>query len=128
MVHILTALPYKIPIIATITLHILPTMDVNCYKRLKKEAQNLHKESDDSINLEVNPNDVKSWRAKITGPDGSAYAGYSFNLSISVGDNYPLAPPTMTFLTRIFHPNVHFDTGEICLDILKKVIVVFSIQ
>jgi peroxin-4 len=23
------------------------------------------------------------------------------------------------FVTRIFHPNIHFETGEICLDILK---------
>ena len=24
------------------------------------------------------------------------------------------------FLTKIFHPNVQFDSGELCLDILKK--------
>jgi peroxin-4 len=23
------------------------------------------------------------------------------------------------FVTRIFHPNIHYETGEICLDILK---------
>ena len=30
-----------------------------------------------------------------------------------------LAPPKVSFVTRIFHPNVLFKTGEICLDILK---------
>ncbi|KAH0908668.1 hypothetical protein HID58_031989, partial [Brassica napus] len=29
-------------------------------------------------------------------------------------------PPQVRFLTKIFHPNVHFKTGEICLDILKN--------
>jgi len=29
-------------------------------------------------------------------------------------------PPKVRFRTRIFHPNVHFKTGEICLDILKN--------
>lgn len=30
-----------------------------------------------------------------------------------------MKPPTMHFRTRIFHPNVHWKTGEICLDVLK---------
>ncbi|XP_077210938.1 TOM1-like protein 8 isoform X2 [Tasmannia lanceolata] len=31
-----------------------------------------------------------------------------------------MLPPQVRFLTKIFHPNVHFKTGEICLDILKN--------
>lgn len=30
-----------------------------------------------------------------------------------------MIPPSMTFVTKCFHPNIHFTTGEICLDILK---------
>jgi len=36
-----------------------------------------------------------------------------------VPQNYPIEPPRAQFITRVFHPNVHFKTGEICLDILK---------
>lgn len=32
---------------------------------------------------------------------------------------YPLSPPKVVFLTKVCHPNVHFRTGEICLDLLK---------
>lgn len=28
-------------------------------------------------------------------------------------------PPKMYFKTKIFHPNIHFMTGEVCLDIIK---------
>ena len=28
-------------------------------------------------------------------------------------------PPVLNFITRIFHPNVHFDSGEVCLEVLK---------
>jgi len=45
-------------------------------------------------------------------------SGY-FQLEIDVPPQYPLAPPTVKFVTKIFHPNVHFKTGEICLDLLK---------
>ena len=37
----------------------------------------------------------------------------------SLPESYPLAPPRAAFETKIFHPNVHWKTGEICLDILK---------
>jgi len=30
-----------------------------------------------------------------------------------------MQPPQIWFITKIFHPNVHWSTGELCLDILK---------
>ncbi|KAI8911522.1 ubiquitin-conjugating enzyme/RWD-like protein [Gorgonomyces haynaldii] len=30
-----------------------------------------------------------------------------------------MQPPKVRFKTRIVHPNVDYDTGEICLDLLK---------
>ena len=29
-------------------------------------------------------------------------------------------PPKAYFVSPIFHPNIHFVTGEVCLDILKS--------
>jgi peroxin-4 len=95
-------------------------MNSRCYKRLKKEAQSLKRDSDEFVKLSVSPDSLKEWNAKICGPPGSAYEGFEFDLKIEVGENYPLLPPKLTFETKIFHPNVHFDSGEICLDILKK--------
>ena len=47
-------------------------------------------------------------------------AGGRFKLRIELGPEYPLSPPKVSFLTPMFHPNVDFKTGEICLDILKS--------
>ena len=33
---------------------------------------------------------------------------------------YPLTPPIIYFKTKIFHPNIHLEKGEVCLDILKN--------
>lgn len=43
-----------------------------------------------------------------------------FELSVAAGADYPMRPPKIAFVTPIFHPNVLWRTGEICLDILKQ--------
>ena len=91
-----------------------------CFKRLKKEAANFDKDNLENIQLKVNPNNIRDWRARIAGPQGSYYEGYVFDLKIDIGESYPIFPPKISFITKIFHPNVYFETGEICLDILKK--------
>jgi peroxin-4 len=54
------------------------------------------------------------------GPTGTPFEGGHFHLTLTVPQQYPMAPPTARYNTKIFHPNVHFKTGEICLDILKS--------
>lgn len=44
--------------------------------------------------------------------------GGLWHLRIAIPHNYPLAPPTINFTTRISHPNISFTTGEICLTLL----------
>jgi len=59
------------------------------------------------------------WSAYIAGPPDTPYDGGTFELSIRVQPNYPHYPPAIHFVTKVFHPNIHYKTGEICLDILK---------
>ena len=89
-------------------------------KRLRKELQLLRDEPDPDIALGDVTDDMKKWRTIIKGPEDSPYAGGTFELVIDIGHMYPFAPPNIRFATRVFHPNVHFETGEICLDILKS--------
>jgi len=53
------------------------------------------------------------------GPVGSPYEGGMFNFSISVPHQYPLTPPKLKFLTKIFHPNVD-EEGKVCLALLDE--------
>jgi peroxin-4 len=89
-------------------------------KRLKKEAQQAQSFDDEYIKFLINPSNIREWIGFIKGPQDSAYDGFIFRLLINIDDDYPIAPPKLKFLTKIFHPNVLFSTGEICLDILKK--------
>ncbi|XP_022655200.1 uncharacterized protein LOC111247922 [Varroa destructor] len=58
------------------------------------------------------------WHACIAGPAGSPYEGGLFYLTVSVSCRYPMDPPVVRFLTKIFHPNVSRH-GDIGLDSLQ---------
>jgi ubiquitin-protein ligase len=45
--------------------------------------------------------------------------GGRFNLELFLPDDYPMCPPRIRFLTRIYHPNID-RLGRICLDVLKN--------
>jgi len=93
---------------------------MNSLKRLRKEAQNLEGSRDEDIQLRSVDADLLKWTAVLRGPPETPYAGFLFVVTIDVPETYPLVPPVMKFATKIFHPNVYFETGEICMDILKK--------
>jgi len=58
-----------------------------------------------------------AWKAELTGPSTSPFAGGVFKLDIEVPPEYPFKPPKVKFLTKIYHPNVKSD-GSFCTDIL----------
>jgi ubiquitin-conjugating enzyme E2 A len=59
------------------------------------------------------------WEAIIFGPDDTEWEGAVLKLMIEFPEEYPTKPPSVTFVTRVFHPNVYAN-GNICLDILQK--------
>lgn len=71
-------------------------------KRLRKELQVLLKSPDDAdILLEHNPDNLLQWKAWIRGPVDTPYEGGVFELDIRCGTDYPLAPPSIKFITKV---------------------------
>uniref|UniRef100_A0A674NP00 E2 ubiquitin-conjugating enzyme n=2 Tax=Takifugu rubripes TaxID=31033 RepID=A0A674NP00_TAKRU len=64
-------------------------------------------------------NNIMLWNAVIFGPVGTPFEDGTFKLLIEFSEEYPNKPPTVRFVSRMFHPNVYAD-GSICLDILQN--------
>ncbi|KAF9434496.1 hypothetical protein BGZ76_007917 [Entomortierella beljakovae] len=99
-------------------------MSTAVHRRMLKEYLAIQKNSATRPHLEllepIQEDNLLHWKAILLGTADSAYEGGRFKLDIVIPSSYPIQPPTIHFVTRICHPNVHFKTGEICLDILKS--------
>jgi ubiquitin-conjugating enzyme E2 D/E len=88
-------------------------------KRIQKELQDLRKDAPLNCSAgPISPEDMFRWEGIIVGPDDTPYAGGIFDMKILFPVDYPFKPPTVTFTTKIYHPNIN-QAGGICLDILK---------
>lgn len=67
----------------------------------------------------VDQADLSNWKAFLFGPDDTPYKNGIFEIKINLTSDYPLQPPKVYFKTKIFHPNILWDNGEICLDVIK---------
>jgi peroxin-4 len=85
-----------------------------------KEFKEIKKSPDNNIILSPEENNLHEWGGKLKGPFATPYQDRYFNIFCQISNSYPLSPPEIKFKTKIFHPNIHPQTGEICLDILKS--------
>jgi len=87
-------------------------------RRILKETQRLLSEPAPGISATPYTDNLRYFNVIIQGPSHSAYEGGCFKLELFLPEDYPMAPPKVRFLTRIYHPNID-RLGRICLDILK---------
>jgi len=86
--------------------------------RIQKETQRMLQKPDPGISATPTENNLRYFNVVIAGPQDSAYDGGVYKLELFLPEEYPMTPPKVRFLTKIYHPNVD-RLGRICLDILK---------
>ncbi|KZS89107.1 ubiquitin-conjugating enzyme [Sistotremastrum niveocremeum HHB9708] len=88
-------------------------------KRIIKETERLVNDPAPGISAVPHDDNLRYFDVAITGPEGSPFEGGIFKLELFLPEEYPMSPPKVRFLTKIYHPNID-KLGRICLDILKE--------
>ena len=88
-------------------------LNLGAAKRLRKELQNIERAAmsgnADDKDVYLRPTSLNSllhWTALIRGPEDTPFEGGVFQLTIRCGTDYPLAPPSITFVTKV-RPTIH---------------------
>ena len=64
--------------------------------------------------------EITSWHIHIAGPAGTPYEGGEFVALLDFTDNYPFKCPKVNFVTKVYHPGIKLETGEICMQALQN--------
>merc|ERR1719327_487876 len=65
----------------------------------------------------VNEEDMFLWEVALFGPPDTIYQGGYFKAHIKFPSDYPYNPPSVRFLSKVWHPNV-YENGDLCISIL----------
>ncbi|OAD57598.1 Ubiquitin-conjugating enzyme E2 R1 [Eufriesea mexicana] len=65
----------------------------------------------------VNEDNMFEWEVAIFGPPDTLYQGGYFKAHMKFPTDYPYSPPSIRFMTKVWHPNV-YESGDLCISIL----------
>jgi len=87
---------------------------------LRKQLNELKKNPVEGFSAGLaNDDDIYIWDVLIVGPPDTLYEGGFFKAQLTFPKDYPLRPPKMRFITKIWHPNID-KNGNVCVSILHE--------
>jgi len=93
------------------------TMSRAARMMLEKEFIALSKDETSGFSIGYEDDDMFRWRVVFEGPPDSLYEGGIYNTLLTFPEDFPSNPPSMRFLTEMWHPNIYTD-GNVCISIL----------
>ncbi|XP_022745387.1 ubiquitin-conjugating enzyme E2 2-like isoform X2 [Durio zibethinus] len=94
-------------------------MSTPARKRLMEDFKSLQQDPPAGFSVSPQETNIMLWNAVIFGPDGTPWEGGTFKLTLHFTEDYPNKPPTVRFVSQMFHPNIYAD-GRFCLYILQN--------
>ena len=90
------------------------TNNLITFSSYRQELNVLKRKPIPGCSVEVEEDNILSWRITLDGPPSTPYANGTFHLAFTFTEQYPFKAPSIKFITKIHHPNVKKETGEIC--------------
>ncbi|KAG1782782.1 ubiquitin-conjugating enzyme/RWD-like protein [Suillus placidus] len=87
-------------------------------RRIQKELQDITNRPLDGISVEPEADNLLVWKCSVKGSSDSPYKNGTFHFKIELPMNFPFKAPSVTFLTKIYHPGIN-EEGHICVPILR---------
>lgn len=86
-------------------------------RRLGKELQEIRTQSLKVFrDIQVDEANILVWTGLML-PDTSPYNKGAFKVRLTFPAEFPFKPPKITFLTKIYHPNID-EKGQVCLALI----------
>ncbi|XP_056441288.1 uncharacterized protein LOC130378566 isoform X2 [Gadus chalcogrammus] len=85
-------------------------------KRVLEELRILHCHPHPYFSVFPSDSDFSFWKILMQGPPATPYENGTFKLYCQFGPDYPVKPPTIRFVTAIYHCNIN-SSGRICHNI-----------
>uniref|UniRef100_A0A1B6M388 Ubiquitin-conjugating enzyme E2-18 kDa n=1 Tax=Graphocephala atropunctata TaxID=36148 RepID=A0A1B6M388_9HEMI len=92
-------------------------MSVANLHRIQKELSQIRNSNDKFKNVQVEDSDMFVWNGVLY-PINPPYNRGAFKIKMVFPKEYPFKPPTLQFITKIYHPNIDED-GAVCLSIVN---------
>jgi len=86
-------------------------------KLLQNQFKKIQSEPVEGIAVELSEDNLFEWKVYIEGPVDTDYQNGIFQMLMKFPQDYPMSPPSVSFLSDFWHPNVYAD-GKVCISIL----------
>ena len=91
-----------------------PSLPAKLESRLQKDYDDIKNPPFPPLTITKNPLNPFVWTIEFPGPEGTPYQGGRFVLEIIFPEKYPFEAPKIKFLTKVYHPLINKENGEIC--------------
>lgn len=79
-------------------------MSTPARRRLMRDFKRLQQDPPAGVSGAPSDNNIMLWNAVIFGPHDTPFEDGTFKLTIEFTEEYPNKPPTVRFVSKMFHP------------------------